>query len=229
MDIKAQLQALKDQAQSCSGDEHADNRPQAQRSSVKIARNIEEMMQAFAVRAAVFLNDQHCPYAEEFDGNDFSSTHVLGFVGDEPAGACRMRYFGDFATLERVAVRKEFRSSGIAATMINEVIEFCRRKGYRKIYGRADASLIDFWGKFGFHPRQRPEFEMSDHRFFEVVCELEPHPQGLSLEDDPVVLHRPEGEWDRPGPLEDLSTRPATSSRSDDRPDKKPVKKQKAG
>ena len=86
--------------------------------SVKVARSIEDLMQAFAIRAAVFLSEQHCPYAEEFDGNDFTATQFLGLVDGEPASTCRTRYFSDFAKLERVAVRREFRGSGVAAQMI---------------------------------------------------------------------------------------------------------------
>ncbi len=212
MNIFSQLRSLRER----TAKEDWPDATDSPRSRVKIARTLEEMMQAFAVRAAVFLNENHCPYAEEFDGNDFTSTHILGLVGDEPAGAARIRYFGDFATLERVAVRKEFRSSGIAATMINEVIEICRRKGYSKIYGRADASLVPFWEKFGFMRRPKPEFTLTDHRFFEVVCELDPHPERLSLENDPVVLHRPEGNWDRPGPLESTKERSGTAAATHD-------------
>ena len=50
--------------------------------SVKVAWSIEEMMQAFAIRSAVFMADQNCPYAEEFDGNDFSATHVVAYEGE---------------------------------------------------------------------------------------------------------------------------------------------------
>ncbi len=54
------------------------------------------------------------PYEEEFDGNDFSSTHLLGYVGDEPAGCLRIRYFASFAKIERLAVRHEFRHTRLA-------------------------------------------------------------------------------------------------------------------
>ncbi len=225
MNIFSQLQALRERA----AQEDWPESTTLPRSTVKVARSLEEMMQAFAVRAAVFLNENHCPYAEEFDGNDFTSTHILGLIGEEPAGAARMRYFGDFATLERVAVRKEFRSSGIAAAMINEVIEICRRKGYRKIYGRADDNLVHFWEKFGFKRRPKPQFTLTDHRFYEVVCELEPHPERLSLEDDPIVLHRPEGDWDRPGPLERPSSRTESPTQADDATEAPTGKKQAAG
>ncbi len=224
MDIKAQLQALKDQAETNAGGTASANHL----ATVKIARNIEDMMQVFAVRAAVFLSEQHCPYAEEFDGNDFTSTHILGLVGEEPAGASRIRYFGEFAKLERVAVRKEFRSSGIAAAMINKVIEICRQKGYRKIYGHAQARLVPFWESFGFMAMGTPGFVFSDHEYEEVLCELEPHPNPVAIGDEPMLIIRPEGEWDRPGPLEHSAVRPASNPHADGPPDPQRVKRRRA-
>ncbi len=51
------------------------NEPQV---SFRVARGMEDMLQVYAVRSIVFVNDQKCPFAEEFDGNDFAATHVLG-------------------------------------------------------------------------------------------------------------------------------------------------------
>lgn len=179
--------------------------------TVKVTHSIEEMMQAFAVRAAVFMSEQNCPYAEEFDGNDFSATQILGLIGDEPAATLRIRYFSDFAKPERLAVRKEFRNSGIAADVIGFAVELCRQKGYRKLYGHAQARLIPFWERFGFRPKDGGEFVFSDHNYVEVFCDLDAHSDPLTLDKDPMVLIRPEGAWDRPGVLELSSARPATN------------------
>ena len=170
--------------------------------TIKVAQSLEEMMQAFAVRAAVFLSGQYCPYAEEFDGNDFTATHVLGAIGDEPAGTMRIRYFSDFAYLERLAIRKEFRGSGMTSEIIHYAFELCRKKGYRKLYGRAEARLLPFWERYGFKPLQKPCFTLGDHEYFEIERDLEPHGERLNLDDDPLVLLRPEGRWDAPSALE---------------------------
>lgn len=193
-------------------------RPQSQTAavSVKVARSIEELMQAFAIRAAVFLSEQHCPYAEEFDGNDFSATQFLALVGGEPASTCRMRYFAEFAKLERVAVRREFRKSGVAAQMIDFALELCRQKGYRRIYGHAQARLVPFWQKFGFEPINSDKFTFSDHEYIEIECQLEPHPDPIMVGKNPMVIIRPEGAWDEPGVLERSAARPATNPTGED-------------
>jgi len=77
---------------------------------VGVARSIEDMAKVFSVRSATFQAEQACPYEEEFDGNDFCATQLLAYVGDDPAACIRIRYFGDFAKLERLAIRREYRS-----------------------------------------------------------------------------------------------------------------------
>ena len=189
---------------------------QPEQVSVQVARSVEELMQAFAIRAAVFLSEQNCPYAEEFDGNDFTATQYLGYVDGEPASTCRTRYFAEFAKLERVAVRREFRKSGVAAQMIEYSLEFCRQKGYRRVYGHAQARLVPFWQKFGFEPINDQKFTFSDHEYIEIECALEPHPDPILVGKDPMVIIRPEGEWDEPGVLEHSSVRPATNPQQDE-------------
>ncbi len=186
-------------------------RRNAPRVTVKVAQNIEDMMQAFAVRAAVFMSEQNCPYAEEFDGNDFTATQIICRIGEAPAATMRIRYFAGFAKPERLAVRREFRKSGAAAKIIEFAVELCREKGYQKLYGHAQARLIPFWEKFGFKPTDKPEFVFSDHLYVEIECDLEPHVDPISIEMDPLRLIRPEGDWNEPGVLDRSAFRPPTN------------------
>jgi MFS family permease len=95
----------------------------APRLTVQVARTVADLMRAVALRGAVYIGEQECPYEEEFDGNDFSATHLIGYVDGEPAGCMRIRYFADFAKVERLVVRKEFRSSGLARRIVQESVE----------------------------------------------------------------------------------------------------------
>lgn len=183
--------------------------------TVKVAQTIEELMQAFAVRAAVNLGEQHFSYAEEFDGNDFTATQIVGLIDDEPVATMRIRYFSDFAKLERVAVRQEFRKSRIAFDVVRFGLRLCHKKGYRKLYGHAEEHLVRFWGRFGFKPMNTPRFVFSGHRFVELECDLEPHADPVTIDKDPMVLNRPESEWDRPGVLDRSAFRPVTNPAGD--------------
>jgi predicted GNAT family N-acyltransferase len=72
------------------------NRPAV---TIKLASTADELAQCYALRAAVYMGEQHCPYAEEFDGNDLSASHVMLYVDGEPAACMRIRWFAGFAKL----------------------------------------------------------------------------------------------------------------------------------
>jgi predicted GNAT family N-acyltransferase len=179
--------------------------------SVTVARSIEDLMRVMVVRSAVFVGEQRCPYREEFDGNDFSGTHLLGYVGHEPAAALRIRYFADFAKLERLAVRSEFRGRGVAQQVIRAGIEICRLKGYTRIYGQSERSMVEWYGQFGFRvPNAARELVFSDYDYVEIVLDEPRHPNAISIETDPYVIIRQEGRWHTRGILERSATRPVT-------------------
>lgn len=176
------------------------------------ATNAEHMQQVFAVRAAVFMSEQNCPYEEEFDGNDYCATHVIGLVDGRPSAVIRIRYFADFAKLERLAVLKTCRGAGVTRAVVEAALEICRRKGYAQVYGHSQARLIDFWAKFGFRPMGRnAHLVFSDHAYVEICRDLPRHDDAITLQSDPYLIIRPEGAWDTPGILEQSSTRPVTS------------------
>ncbi len=171
--------------------------------SVRVARTIDDFMRAAVIRGAVFVGEQKCPYDEEFDGNDFSAAHLIGYVGDEPAGCLRVRYFADFAKLERLVVRKEFRGRGLARKLVSFAVEFCGTKGYTRMCAYAQKRLTTFWNKCGFSTSDsRRELVFSDFEYIEMVCDTKRAAGTISFETDPYVLIRPEGSWQEAGILE---------------------------
>src|SRR5438067_4653544 len=117
--------------------------------TVRVASSLSDLMQVVAIRAAVYLSEQSCPYDEEFDSNDFCALHLIGAVGGEPAGCLRIRFFADFAKLERLAVRHEFRRTSLAFDICRAATELCQLKGYTRLYGHVQQKLIPFWKRFG--------------------------------------------------------------------------------
>jgi predicted GNAT family N-acyltransferase len=178
--------------------------------SITVVRSIEDFMRVVTIRGATFIAEQDCPYDEEFDGNDFSASHLLSYVGNEPAGCLRIRYFADFAKLERLAVRHEFRSRKLGTKLMEAGVELCRMKGYRRIYGRAQKDLLGYYVNMGWKRLEgSPEFFFSDHAYIEIVFDAKPNPRAVRLGVDPYVLMRPEGRWDRPGILDKSAKRSA--------------------
>jgi predicted GNAT family N-acyltransferase len=179
--------------------------------SVTVARDVNDWLRVASIRSAVYIGEQECPYEEEFDGNDFTAIHLLGYVGDEPAGCIRIRHFADFAKVERLAVRKEFRGTILSFQLVRAAIELCRAKGYRRIYGHAQKRLLSFWGRFGAVPLPGgKEFAFSDFDYVEVVADFEPDPRAIRIGTDPYVIIRPEGRWHESGVLERSASRPVT-------------------
>jgi predicted GNAT family N-acyltransferase len=189
--------------------------------SVTMARTIEDMMRIVAMRSAVYIGEQECPYDEEFDGNDFAGTNLLGYVGDEPAGCIRVRYFADFAKIERLAVRKEFRNTRLSFHLVRAAIELCRAKGYQQLYGHAQKRLVKFWSRFGFKILEGGrELVFSDFDYVEMVMQTPRDANAIAIGQDPYRVIRPEGRWHVPGVLEASSkravSRPSVDSTRED-------------
>lgn len=179
--------------------------------SVSVAHTFDDLMRVVSIRSAVYIGEQECPYEEEFDGNDASATHLIGYIGREPAGCIRVRYFAEFAKIERLAVRKEYRNTRLSFQLVRAAIELCQMKGYRRLYGHAQKRLVNFWSRFGFRLFDGGrELVFSDFDYVEMIAEIQPHPDAVRIGTDPYRLIRPEGRWHRPGILERSAGRDVT-------------------
>ena len=190
--------------------QHTDNTIQ-----VSIASGLDDLTKCYVVRGIAFLGEQGSPYSEEFDGNDHSATHVLASVRGEPVGALRIRYFGDFAKPERLAVLPAYRmkrvgGQTVSGALVTYAVDLCRRKGYTTLYGHAQKRLVRFWGKFGFKPCEQ-ELHYSDHDYVVMRADYPRHPDAISLAAPPLTIVRPEGRWNEPGPFDLSLDRPATN------------------
>jgi predicted GNAT family N-acyltransferase len=179
------------------------------RLDLKVVASPEELQQAFAIRSIVYIGEQNCPWSEEFDGNDFAATQIIGQVDGEPVATARIRWFAGFAKLERLAIRTEWRGMGLGHELLQYLIRLAREKGFCRLYLHAQLRLEPFYAAYGFE-RRRAEFGFSDHRYVEMVAVLPASETRLSLEDGPMVLNRPEGAWEESGVLERSADRVAT-------------------
>ncbi|MDA0261844.1 MAG: GNAT family N-acetyltransferase [Proteobacteria bacterium] len=175
-----------------------------------MASNLEELMQVFSIRSAVFMTEQRCPYHEEFDGNDFSASHIVAYCDREPAATIRLRYFSGFAKIERMAVRNEFRGYATINPLIRYTLDLAQTKGYTKFLGHAQKRLVRFWSRYGFIPKG-DIFQFSDHEYLTIVADFDAIDSPLTRESEPMMLTRPEGQWDKPGILEFSSERAPTN------------------
>lgn len=178
---------------------------------IKVAASSDELMMCYALRAAVFMGEQHCPYFEEFDGNDYTGTHILMLVDGEPAGWMRVRWFHSFCKLERAVILKPYRSAGRFIDLLHFSKDLARRKGYTKAYGHVQLRNFPIFERDGFRRVDDRVFHFSDHEYYSIVCDLEPVAAPPAIDLPPLVLNRPEGRLDEPGILELSQARAPTN------------------
>jgi predicted GNAT family N-acyltransferase len=179
--------------------------------TIKLASTSDELMQCYMLRAAVFMGEQACPYGEEFDGNDYTASHVIMYVDGEPAGSMRLRWFQSFCKFERCVVLRPFRGLGIHHEINAWCKEFARRKGYTKVYLHLQRRHMPMMEKEGFRRVDDRVFNFSDHEYYAVYCELEPVVGAVKIDTEPMVMNRPEDRLDALGILEKSAARGASN------------------
>lgn len=184
---------------------------------VRPARSLDDLQKVFAIRAAVFMAEQNCPYDEEYDGNDLASLHLLACIGREPVGTLRLRWFADFGKIERVCILPAARARHIERVLLAHALEIASRKGYRLMIGQIQARLWPLWSRVLNCSLQadRGSFSFSDFDYLEIHIPVPPHPDALGPDSDPYVLIRPEGDWDRAGVLDESVERSKPDNRNE--------------
>jgi len=171
---------------------------------VTVARTLDQVVMAMTLRGVIYLGEQNAPYSEEYDGNDLvGASHLIAWKENEPVGVLRLRWFADFAKVERAAVLDRHRRDGVMRVLMQEAQRYAARRGYRKMLGHAQMNRVKYWRTHGFKVRaDRPKFYFSDYEYVEIERELIPPANAITAETDPMVLIRPDGDWDKPGPFD---------------------------
>ncbi|MEM6456527.1 MAG: GNAT family N-acetyltransferase [Acidobacteriota bacterium] len=118
------------------------------------ARGDRDWAAVARLRTEVFVEEQSCPWDEEFDRHDASARHALLRIDDAPAATVRWRTVVDdgreTAKLERLAVARAFRGCGLGRTLIAAMIDDARRAGHTRIRLHAQAHLQRLYERHGF-------------------------------------------------------------------------------
>lgn len=175
-----------------------------------VVNDHNQLLKVYALRSVVFMAGQDCPYDEEFDGNDIAgATHIMTLYEGEPVGTMRLRWFSDFVKVERACVNPRYRSQSIMAALSMFGKQLCADKGYKRILIHAQKRLKSYWEQNGFFARTgREPFLFSDFEYIEMEAHVTAD-NHVHIDSDPMVLNRPEGQWDRPGVLEKSQSRGA--------------------
>ena len=103
---------------------------------------------ALALRTQVFVDEQHVPMELELDGLDEGARHAVAVDDNgEVVGTARILPTGKIG---RMAVRRDRRSMGVGAALVEALVGEARRTGIRELVLDAQCHAIGFYERFGF-------------------------------------------------------------------------------
>jgi GNAT superfamily N-acetyltransferase len=167
--------------------------------TTKLAMRMEDSLQAFAVRAACFIGGLNVPFSEEFDGHDFGATHVIAYVGDEPVGAVRLRWFQSFAMPERLAVIQRFRGHNIGDLLLERCRTLAQSRGCNMLYAQVLPTDTGYWEKQGWRRLVPEEAGGGAKRIVAMVKAVDPSKPLPEVEAPEAVVLRREPQLDSTG------------------------------
>ncbi|MGB0507627.1 MAG: GNAT family N-acetyltransferase [Pikeienuella sp.] len=105
-----------------------------------------ELHAMLKLRFDIFILEQACLYPE-IDGKDPTALHCLAYDGGTLAGTLRLFENADHASIGRVAVHADYRSSGIGAQMMRAAVNQTK---IRPVNLSAQSHLSDWYARLGF-------------------------------------------------------------------------------
>jgi predicted GNAT family N-acyltransferase len=117
---------------------------------VRIAATPEERDDAFAVRIAVFVDEQGIPRSEELDEHDASAVHCVAYEGGRPIAAGRLVVADGYGKIGRMAVLRERRRAGIGALVLAALEREAAARGVPEIRLSAQLRARAFYERNGY-------------------------------------------------------------------------------
>lgn len=110
----------------------------------------QDLSEPFAIRRAVFIEEQNCPEEEEYDEFDAQAQHLMVYVDEQPAATGRIWYDGTDFRIGRLAVLMPFRGQKIGDLALRVLLYKAFSSGAKSIKISAQTYIMSFYRKFGF-------------------------------------------------------------------------------
>ena len=114
----------------------------------------EDLQREFDIRVEVFVGEQNVPREEEIDSYDHlggECYHFLVTTDENQAIATgRIRIVDGMGKLQRVAVRKEYRSHGVGRIIIQALEDKAKELGATKVKLDGQLQAQGFYEKLGY-------------------------------------------------------------------------------
>jgi len=152
---------------------------------IRVATSEREREAAFAVREAVFVDEQGIDRALDFDGRDETATHLIA-VTDGPPADDRLATIDDGVVVgttrvrepepgrargERLAVAAPYRGDGYGSALTERLVSLAGEWGCERLVVHAQASNVAFCRAHGFEAVGEP-FEEAGIRHREMHHDL---------------------------------------------------------
>ena len=122
---------------------------------IKQTRNTlsDTYLDAVRIRQLVFVKGQGVPMSLEIDENEPYCLHfVLYDENGQAAATCRILPNKDHseATLQRMAVLPAYQGQNLGKLLLEDVIQFCQKQGFKRMVLHAQLTAKGFYDKLGF-------------------------------------------------------------------------------
>ena len=125
-----------------------------------------ERAAAYALRARVFIDEQRVPADLERDAHDDTADHVVLLAGDVAVATGRVRLVDGVAKVERVAVDRALRGTGLGRRIMEALEARAVRLGATTVKLAAQVSAIAFYERLGYVAYDPPFMDAGiEHRW----------------------------------------------------------------
>ncbi|MBM3271475.1 MAG: GNAT family N-acetyltransferase [Candidatus Sericytochromatia bacterium] len=115
------------------------------------------LLEALAVREAVFIREQGIDPEVEIDDYDGICWHAIAYLDRRPVGTARLVLVDRFtAKIGRVAVLPEARGRGIATRLVRLVEEYAGREGVTRAILDSQIDVMPLYEKLGYVAEGEP-------------------------------------------------------------------------
>ena len=121
---------------------------------VRVVTTDAEREDAFAVRKAVFVDEQGVDEElewDEYDEPDSDAVHFVGYRDGDAVGAARLRaYEPGIGKVERVAVLESARGEGWGRRLMDALETVAERRGFERLVLHGQTSAEGFYHGLGY-------------------------------------------------------------------------------
>jgi len=127
--------------------------------TVRPTHDPDEIAAALELRVQVFCEEQGVAPDEELDGRDHDCTQIVALDEKGVLATCRLRPIEGAAKLERMAVDRRVRGSGVGQRLLARAEEEAHASGAPRMVLHAQRSAEAFYAKGGYQVEGDPFME----------------------------------------------------------------------